>query len=101
MTVGQSSTYCRLYGDQEDAFQRLTPGPFRLLKRELLEAHQVGCHAAHVGIMFSCRLETYAVVPLGLFAFIVCERFPAGLLWIPVSFRKSAIRESNMCFVFH
>ena len=32
---------------------------------------------------------------------IACERVPAGLLCIPVSFLKSAIRESNMCFVFH
>ena len=32
--------------------------------------------------MFSCRLETSAFIPLGLFAFIVCERVPTGLLWI-------------------
>ena len=27
MTVGQRSTHCRLCGEQEDAFQRLTLGP--------------------------------------------------------------------------
>ena len=90
MKVGQSSTHCRLYGEQEDAFQRLTLGPSRLLRRELLEAHQVGCQAAHVGIMFSCGLETSSSLQfyhLGLFASAVHSLWAKESLLVSCAFQ--------------
>ena len=108
LTVGQSSTHSRFYGEQEDAFQRLTLSPSRFLhvsswkrikwvvKRRMSESCFLVDWKRPLYFRFTVRSVFFRC------SLSACERVPAGLLCIPVSFLKSAIRgEQHVFFFFH